>query len=93
MSSSYLEKLFLSKLEMIDISKKEDSILENAKKHLDFAKLSLALKKHQLKLEVVAEAQEETETQEVQEVQEMSIIYSKYIEVMLELVELNLSDL
>lgn len=86
--SSDFEKLLLSKLEMIDITKNEGSMFENAKKHLDFAKLSLALKKHQLQI------QEESEVQELIEVSEtldLSLIYSKYIEIMLELVELNLS--
>ncbi len=86
-SLSDFEKLSLSKLEMIDITKNEDSMLDNAKKHLNFAKLSLALKKHQL------QKQEMTEAQDLTESEDLALIYSKYIEIMLELVELNLSDL
>jgi hypothetical protein len=81
------EKLLLTILEMIDFSKNEDSMLENAKKHLEFAKSSLAHKKHQLQIQEVIEVQDLTESDD------LALIYSKYIEIMLELVELNLSDL
>lgn len=62
-------------------------MLQDAKKHLNFAKSSLALKKHQLQM------QEVSETQDLSESEDLALIYSKYIEIMLELVELNLSDL
>jgi hypothetical protein len=73
--------------EMIEFSKNEGSMLEDAKKHLDFAKSSLALKKHQLQIQEVTEAQDLTESED------LALVYSKYIEIMLELVELNLSEL
>jgi hypothetical protein len=72
---------------MMGFSKNEGSMLEDAKKHLDFAKSSLALKKHQLQIQEVTEAQDLTESED------LALVYSKYIEIMLELVELNLSEL
>ena len=72
---------------MMGFSKNEGSMFEDAKKHLDFAKSSLALKKHQLQIQEVTEAQDLTESED------LALVYSKYIEIMLELVDLNLSEL
>jgi len=73
--------------ETMELLKNENSMLHNAKKHLDFAKSSLALKKHQLQMKEVTEAEDLTKSEDLE------LIYSKYIKIMLELVELNLSDL